>query len=67
MSYELLLASQLSSLFSVTAWLLYEKCLAFVKQWILKLQLTLKRLMEELSVKAQEIGVDLKAADFAEV
>lgn len=32
-----------------------------------KQQLALKRLMEEFSVKAQEIGVDLKAADFREV
>ena len=51
----------------VTAWLLYEKCLAFVKQLILKQQLALKQIMEEFSVKAQAIGVDLKAAEFREV
>jgi hypothetical protein len=49
----------LSSIFGVTAWLLYEKCLAFVKQLILKQQLGLKQLMEEFSVKAHGIGVDL--------
>ena len=32
-----------------------------------KQQLALKQLMEEFSVKAQEIGVDLKAAEFREV
>jgi hypothetical protein len=37
----------LSSIFGVTAWLLYEKCLAFVKQWILKQQQSLKCLMED--------------------
>ena len=49
----------LSSIFGVTAWLLYEKCLAFVKQLILEQQLGLKQLMEELGVKAQGTGVDL--------
>jgi hypothetical protein len=33
----------------------------------LKATISPTRLMEELGVKAQEIGVDLKAADFAEV
>ena len=60
-------ASRLSSSFVFTTWLLYEKSLAFVKQWILNLQLSLKRLMEEFSVKAQGDGVDLKAAGFPEV
>ncbi|MEE9497485.1 MAG: hypothetical protein V3V39_13225 [Desulfobacterales bacterium] len=41
--------------------------MAFVKQLILKQQLALKQLMEEFSVKAQAIGVDLKAAEFREV
>jgi hypothetical protein len=57
----------LSSIFGVTAWLLYEKCLAFVKQWILDRQLSLKRLIKELSGKVQGVGVDLKAADSLEV
>jgi len=38
---------------------LYEKCLAFVKQLILKQQLALKQPIKELSVKAQGIGADL--------
>jgi hypothetical protein len=42
----------------VIAWLLYEKCLALVKQLILKQQSALKRLMEMFSVKVQEIGVN---------
>ena len=43
------------------------KCLAFVKQLLFKQQFALQRLIEGFSVKAQQVGVDLKAADFQEV
>jgi hypothetical protein len=49
MSYEL----QATSSFGVTDWLFYEKCLPFVKQWILKRQLSLKRRMKKISAKTQ--------------
>ena len=57
----------LSSTFGVIAWLLYEKCLTFVKQWILKQQLSLKDLMEAFSAKAEVTGVDFYAVDFRQV
>jgi len=40
--------------------------LAFVKQLIFKKQLALKLLMKDFIVKAQKVGVDLKATDFPE-
>ena len=56
-------ASRPSSSIGAIAWLFYEKCLAFVKQWILKQQISLKCLLEEFSAKTQGIGEDFHAAE----